>query len=168
MLAWFLLLTVCFQQLAGRLYVSRVYSVEIEERMSPHEEAVATMLKAKTGIDIQVTLLGDDQPHYLSRTGYTAPVIFSKNINGITYCYAIGHKPAQTAQFTYPMHTQQAANGIPAGESLLVQLFSDFCFDAPGLLITPLLVTRQTATFLSQQAMPGGEHAVPYPPPRTV
>jgi hypothetical protein len=167
-LAWLLLLIVCSQHLAGRLYVGRVYSVEIAARMTPNEHAVATMLKAKTGIDIQVTLLGENQPHHISRTGYTAPVVISEEIDGTTYFYAIGHKPEKTAYFTYPANTQQAAKGIPGEASLLVQLFSDYCFDTPGFLITPPPVTRHTATFLSQLAMPGGEPAVPHPPPRRV
>ena len=109
-LAWLLLLIVCSQHLAGRLYVGRVYSVEIAARMTPNEHAVATMLKAKTGIDIQVTLLGENQPHHISRTGYTAPVVISEEIDGTTYFYAIGHKPEKTAYFTYPANTQQAAD----------------------------------------------------------
>ncbi len=136
--------------------------------MTPNEQAVATMLKAKTGIDIQVTLLGEDRPHNISRTGYTAPVVYSEEINGKTYNYAIGHKPVKTEHFTYPVNTQQAAKGIPCGESLLVQLFSDFWFDASGFLITPSLTARRAAIFPMPEAMPGGEHAVPHPPPRTV
>ncbi|MCB0533526.1 MAG: hypothetical protein H6574_16215 [Lewinellaceae bacterium] len=162
LLAWFLLLVVCFQHLAGRLYVCQVYSVEIESRMTPHEQAIATMLKAKTGIDIQVTLLGEDQPRYVCRTGYSAPVIVAKEIDGETYCYAIGQRPT----CTYWVNNQQATEGIPCDESILVQLFSDFFFDTSGFLFATPLSKRHASGFLPLNCMPTGDCPVPYPPPR--
>jgi len=167
-LAWFLLLTVCFQQLAGRIYVGRVYSVEIEARMNKQEQAAATMLKAKTGLDIHVKILGEDQPRFVYRTGYSAPVIFSKEIDGETYCFVLGHEPIKFVHYTYVVNTQEAAQGIPNSESLLVKLFSDYYFATASLRCTAPPRDYYTSAFSTLDMTLKGDPSVPYPPPRRV
>ncbi len=165
--AGLLLLAIGYQQLVGRSYVRRVYYVEIEAEMNQKEAAVAQRYRSSTGIDAFVE--ADGQAALLlqtnQRSGYGAPVVFSKEIDGELYHFTVDQEAVRIA---CESGCQQAPLELPNSQTLLQKLFPDYYFDVTSLPGLASARPIESGVFEVAGDASDAERAIPYPPPRQV
>lgn len=143
-----------------------VYVAEIDIRMNDKEEAIAEKARAETGLEIQVNIHDDGQIRSLQGLGYSAPFIFSEEIDGEAYHYTLRDSQAQGVRYTINTTTDQDDPLMPplAAKTLKDRLFSDFYFFGAGFLAPDITGFNPLKTgFLPswKEAFP----SIPSPPP---
>lgn len=134
--AWFLLLALCLQRIIGLVGSEIVYAIEVERNMNKVEEAIAEKIKNETGFDLFIANKDKNQMEQLENLGYSAPFIFSENIDSQLYYYTVDISNVTTFSFS-KVDGKNPDPTIPfdINRSFKDRLFSDFYFSEPNLLI---------------------------------
>jgi hypothetical protein len=128
-LAWSLLSLLFTQQVAGRVYMSVEYAVEIESAMNDTEASIADMIHEDTGIETTVRIHDEAQVNHLFTLGYGAPFISTEVVDGDTAYFSVQHDPVQTTNYTQVLKMPEHPDNKSGQQVSLEKWFPDFCFD---------------------------------------
>lgn len=166
-MAWLLLLSLCFQRIISFVGQEVVYAVELEERMDGTERLITEKIKQKIGIDTHIDIHDENELELLLKRGYSAPFIFSEEINGHLYYYTIDNTPVKVVDVSFETN-QEPANQKPYTANVSSgKQFSDFYFWNLGFLLKRLPTFN--SRFVSfQHILEAPYPTVPSPPPKSL
>ncbi|MCB0629275.1 MAG: hypothetical protein R2824_26290 [Saprospiraceae bacterium] len=166
--AWVLLLILCLQRVLGLVSSELVYTVEVISGMSDIETTIAQKLQQETGTEVQIKIRDRNEVENLQILGYSAPFVFSEDVDGTIWYYTVENKPSDVIRYTYNEAGSNAPANLPdtnrfSKEDVLTKFF----------WWTPRLPSHSlVAADVSGQTVPQFRDdpfiAVRYPPPRSV
>lgn len=163
--AWLLLVTTTFQWVGGYLGIEIVESIEIKMQMSETEEALARQLKLKKGLDVEVSILDEDNFDFRS-IGYSGFFAFSEELNNEKFYFTVGSQPSEIIDLEY----FRLEDSIPQNDSLplagLKSLFSTFTFTPSHLTDKALIALENEVNFKVKNLIALFEPSISSPPPK--
>lgn len=99
--AWLLLLVLCLQRILGLVERQLVHTIEVEAGMNTTEKIIAEKIKDKTGLEAHISIQNEQQLDLLQTQGYTAPFIFSEELDGKTCYYTIDYASTDLIRYSY-------------------------------------------------------------------
>lgn len=163
-LAWSLLSLLCTQQVAGRVYMSVEYAVEIESAMNATEVSIAGLIQEDTGIETTVRIHDEAQVNHLFSLGYGAPFIATEVLDGDTAYFSVQHDPVQTTNYTHILKTPIHPDSKSGQQVSLEKWFPDFCFDHKAITVNDFIVPCMIR-FPFEATITVSHHSMPSPPP---
>ncbi|MCB0634863.1 MAG: hypothetical protein R2824_12800 [Saprospiraceae bacterium] len=165
-LAVLLLLVLCSHRIVGLLSTDLVYLMEVNAAMDDREQAIADRIRTDSEVEVHVELQSDEQMEWLQTLGYSAPSIFSEDVDGETVYYTIDDPMAKAVEYEHfdtepqPLGTSDKFPTASPDQRLSKFFFWDHHFHFSRAL--PLQVRGRTVpVFLDKYGSP-----VPTPPPK--
>lgn len=166
--AWLLLAAFCLQRILGIVGSHWVQVVEIEVDMDQREQQIADRIRTENQFDVQVKIQDEQQLEFLQSQGYTAPFIFSDELDGEVWYYTIDHTSTELIKYEHSLSEQQEPLPGPGDQRVTPDdLFSKFFFWDQDLFLHPLPIMAIPGQTIPH--FPGDSFmAVSYPPPELV
>jgi hypothetical protein len=164
--AWALLLLLCVQRILGLVSNELVYSIEVMSDMNDVESLIAERLERETGTDVEVRVRDREEVESLQILGYSAPFVFSEEVDGDLWYYTIENKLPQLIEYTYKETRSSAPANLPDSNRLSKEevLTKFFCWESVFTVHHPTTVNISGSTV--PQLLDDPFLSIPSPPPR--